>query len=174
GDLPLELQPKLLRALQEREFTRVGSVETQRLRARIIAATNQDLETAVAARRFREDLYFRLRIILIHLPPLRQRREDIPELTDFFVAKAVSEMGSRVTAVSSEARAKLLAYEWPGNVRELENTVLRAALLASGNTIRADDVSLSRSPAAATDSDLESDAADSFAALIGRRVTQYL
>jgi two-component system, NtrC family, nitrogen regulation response regulator GlnG len=173
GDLPMELQPKLLRVLQEREFTKVGGVETQHLKARIIAATNQELETAVAARRFREDLYFRLRIILIHLPPLRQRREDIPELTDFFVAKAVSEMGSRVTAVSSEARAKLLAYDWPGNVRELENTVLRAALLASGNTIRADDISLSRSPSAAA-ADVEGDAADSFAALIGRRVAQYL
>ncbi|MGA8569314.1 MAG: sigma-54 dependent transcriptional regulator [Candidatus Binataceae bacterium] len=174
GDLPLELQPKLLRVLQDREFTRVGSVETQRLQARIIAATNQDLETAVVARRFREDLYFRLRVILIHLPPLRQRREDIPELTEFFVAKAVSEMGSRVTAVSPEARAKLQAYNWPGNVRELENTMLRAALLASGSTIRADDISLARSPSAGAASDTEIDAADSFAALIGRRVAQYL
>jgi two-component system nitrogen regulation response regulator GlnG len=163
-----------LRVLQDREFTRVGSVETQRLQARIIAATNQDLETAVAARRFREDLYFRLRVILINLPPLRQRREDIPELTDFFVAKAVSEMGSRVTAVSLEARAKLQAYDWPGNVRELENTMLRAALLASGSTIHADDISLARSPVAGAASDTESDAADSFAALIGRRVAQHL
>jgi two-component system, NtrC family, nitrogen regulation response regulator GlnG len=175
GDLPLELQPKLLRALQEREFIRVGGTDTQRLQARIIAATNQDLETAVAARRFREDLYFRLRVILIHLPPLRQRRDDIPELTDFFVAKAVSEMGSRVTAVSPEARAKLQAYDWPGNVRELENTMLRAALLASGNTIRADDISLARGPAgAAAAAGIESAAGDSFAELIGRRVAQYL
>jgi len=175
GDLPLELQPKLLRALQEREFIRVGGTDTQRLQARIIAATNQDLETAVAARRFREDLYFRLRVILIHLPPLRQRREDIPELTDFFVAKAVSEMGSRVTAVSPEARAKLQAYDWPGNVRELENTMLRAALLASGNTIRADDISLARGPAsAAAAAGIEGAAGDSFAELIGRRVAQYL
>jgi two-component system, NtrC family, nitrogen regulation response regulator GlnG len=172
GDLPLELQPKLLRVLQDREFTRVGGFEVQRLQARIIAATNQDLEAAVAARQFREDLYFRLRVILIHLPPLRQRREDIPELTDFFVAKAVSEMGSRVTAVSPEARAKLQAYDWPGNVRELENTMLRAALLASGNTIRPDDISLPRGATAA--SAAESGAAESFAALIGRRVAQYL
>jgi two-component system nitrogen regulation response regulator GlnG len=172
GDLPLELQPKLLRVLQDREFTRVGGFEVQRLQARIIAATNQDLEAAVAARQFREDLYFRLRVILIHLPPLRQRREDIPELTDFFVAKAVSEMGSRVTAVSPEARAKLQAYDWPGNVRELENTMLRAALLASGNTIRPDDISLPRGATAA--STAESGAAESFAALIGRRVAQYL
>jgi two-component system nitrogen regulation response regulator GlnG len=174
GDLPLELQPKLLRVLQDREFTRVGGGETQHLQARIIAATNQDLETAVAARQFREDLYFRLRVILIHLPPLRQRREDIPELTDFFVAKAVRDMGSLVTAVSPEARAKLQAYDWPGNVREMENTVLRAALLAPGNTIRADDISLARGPSAAAASETDTDVADSFAALIGRRVAQYL
>ncbi len=175
GDLPLELQPKLLRALQQREFTRVGSSETQRLEARIIAATNQDLEAAVAARRFREDLYFRLRVILIHLPPLRQRREDLPELTDYFVAKAVRDMGSLVTAVSPEARAKLQAYDWPGNVRELENTVLRAALLAPGNTIRADDIIPARSPSApAGAGDAESAATDSFATLIARRVAQHL
>jgi len=174
GDLPLELQPKLLRVLQEGEFTRVGGFETQHLQARIIAATNQDLEAAVAARRFREDLYFRLRVILIHLPPLRQRREDIPELTDYFIAKAVRDMGSLVTAVSPEARAKLQAYDWPGNVRELENTVLRAALLASGNTIRADDISLARGPAAPAGAGAEDAAAGSFAALIARRVAQYL
>jgi two-component system, NtrC family, nitrogen regulation response regulator GlnG len=176
GDLPLELQPKLLRVLQDREFSRVGGFEVQRLQARIIAATNQDLDAAVAARQFREDLYFRLRVILIHLPPLRQRREDIPELTDFFVAKAVSEMGSQVTAVSPEARAKLQAYDWPGNVRELENTMLRAALLASGNTIRADDISLPRVPTGGAGADTGADggAADAFAAIIARRVAQHL
>ncbi|MGH7950148.1 MAG: sigma-54-dependent transcriptional regulator [Candidatus Binataceae bacterium] len=144
GDLPLELQPKLLRILQEREFSRVGGVDTIKLGARVIAATNHDLEELVASRRFREDLYFRLRVIPLYLPPLRERREDIPELTDYFIGKAVREMGARVTAVSAEARAALLAYEWPGNVRELENTVLRAALLAPGNTIRTDDLVLSR------------------------------
>jgi two-component system nitrogen regulation response regulator GlnG len=146
GDLPLELQPKLLRVLQEREFTRVGSVETLKVKARVIAATNQDLDKLVAARRFREDLYFRLRVIPIHLPALREKREDIPELTDYCVSKAVREMGARVTAISPEARAKLAAYDWPGNVRELENAVMRAALLAPGNTIRAEDVDLSRNP----------------------------
>jgi two-component system, NtrC family, nitrogen regulation response regulator GlnG len=174
GDLPLELQPKLLRVVQEREFTRVGGFESQRLQARIIAATNQDLEAAVAARRFREDLYFRLRVIPIHLPPLRQRREDIAELTDYFVAKAAREMGARASAVSPEARAKLQAYDWPGNVRELENTVLRAALLAAGNTIRADDIIPARSPLAPAASGAESNAADSFATLIARRVAHYL
>jgi two-component system nitrogen regulation response regulator GlnG len=175
GDLPLELQPKLLRALQEREFTRVGGFETQRLQARIIAATNQDLEAAVAARRFREDLYFRLRVILIQLPPLRQRREDIPELTDYFVGRAVRDMGSLVTSVSSEARAKLMAHDWPGNVRELENTVTRAALLASGSTIRGEDISLARGSAStAATAGGDGDADGTFAALIGRRVAHYL
>src|SRR5580698_3760160 len=121
GDLPVELQPKLLRVLQEREFSRVGGFETLRMQARVIAATNQDLESAVAEKKFREDLYFRLRVIPIDLPPLRERREDI-----------------------AEARAKLQNYTWPGNVRELETTVLRAALMAPANTVRADDIELGR------------------------------
>ncbi len=147
GDLPLELQPKLLRVLQEREFSRVGSVETLKLGARVIAATNQDLQSLVAARKFREDLYFRLRVIPIQMPPLRDRREDIAELTDYFVAKVVREMGARVSAISPEARAKLAAHNWPGNVRELENTVMRAALLSPGNSIRASDIELARGAA---------------------------
>ena len=144
GDLPVELQPKLLRVLQEREFTRVGSVETLKVKARVIAATNQNLESLVAARKFREDLYFRLRVIPIQMPALRERRDDIGELTDYFVSKAVQEMGARATTISPEARMKLESAEWPGNVRELENAVMRAALLAPGTTIRADDVELSR------------------------------
>jgi two-component system nitrogen regulation response regulator GlnG len=114
------------------------------VKARVIAATNQDLQKLVAARRFREDLYFRLHVIPIHLPPLRDRRDDISELTDYFVGKAVREMGARVTSISAEARSKLVAHDWPGNVRELENAVLRAALLAPGNTIRAEDIELSQ------------------------------
>jgi len=144
GDLPVELQPKLLRVLQEREFNRVGSVETLKLKARVIAATNQDLETLVAARRFREDLYFRLRVIPIQMPALRERRDDIAELTDYFVGKASQEMGARANTISPEARARLESYDWPGNVRELENAVMRAALLAPGSTIRGEDVELTR------------------------------
>jgi len=147
GDLPLELQPKLLRTLQEREFTRVGGGEPLRLRARVIAATNQDLENAVGEKRFREDLYFRLRVFPILLPPLRQRLDDVPELTDYFIAKAAREMGTEVRSISAEARATLLSYHWPGNVRELENTVLRAALLAPGTAIRPEDIALGRAPA---------------------------
>src|SRR5208282_1529900 len=112
GDLPLELQPKLLRALQEREFNRVGGTDTLKLRARVIAATNQDLEAAVRAKRFREDLYFRLRVIPIQMPPLRDRREDIPELAEYFVAKAAREMGAKTTTLGPAAIVKLKAYDW--------------------------------------------------------------
>jgi len=167
GDLPLELQPKLLRVLQEREFTRVGGVETHKLEARVIAATNQDLEAAVRARRFREDLYFRLGVILIKLPPLRERRDDIPELTDYFVAKAAREMGARATAVSREAYDKLASYHWPGNVRELENCVLRAALLAPGTAIQPEDIALGSAPIAAHAS---SDSSATFADIVTRRM----
>ncbi len=145
GDLPLELQPKLLRALQEREFNRVGGTDTLKLRARVIAATNQDLEAAVRAKRFREDLYFRLRVIPIQMPPLRDRREDVPELAEYFVAKAAREMGAKTTTFSPPAVAKLKSYDWPGNVRELENTVMRAALLAPGTAIRPEDIELEHS-----------------------------
>jgi two-component system nitrogen regulation response regulator GlnG len=145
ADLPLELQPKLLRVLQEREFSRVGGFEILRAQVRIIAATNHDLEAAVAGGKFREDLYFRLRVIPINLPTLRERRDDIPELTDYFIAKAVREMGAHARYVSPEARARLQAYDWPGNVRELENCVLRATLLAPGNSIRPEDIEVGRS-----------------------------
>jgi two-component system, NtrC family, nitrogen regulation response regulator GlnG len=174
GDLPLDLQPKLLRVLQEREFARVGGFEALRLQARVIAATNQDLEAAVAARRFREDLYFRLRVIPIHLPPLRDRREDLAALTDHFVAKAAHEMGARATGVSAEARAKLMAHDWPGNVRELENTVLRAALLAPGNTIGPEDVVLFRTPATSHPASGDGAENDSFSDLIARRIAHQL
>ena len=172
GDLPLELQPKLLRAIQEREFTRVGGSETLRLQARVIAATNQDLEAAVAARRFREDLYFRLRVIPIDLPPLRARPEDIPELTDYFVAKATRDMGARATAISPEARELLAGYGWPGNVRELENCVLRAALLAPGNIIRAEDIALGRGTGKPSPAD--DGAALPLNELIARRIRDHL
>jgi two-component system, NtrC family, nitrogen regulation response regulator GlnG len=167
GDLPIELQPKLLRVLQEREFTRVGGIETLKLEARVIAATNQDLEAAVRAKRFREDLYFRLGVILISLPPLRDRREDIPELTDYFVAKAAREMGARANAVAAAAYDKLASYHWPGNVRELENCVLRGALLAPGTTIQADDIALGSGTSAPRTAQ---DGSASFADIVSRRM----
>jgi two-component system nitrogen regulation response regulator GlnG len=172
GDLPVELQPKLLRVLQEREFSRVGGFETLRMQARVIAATNQDLEDAVATKKFREDLYFRLRVIPIDLPPLRERREDIAELTDYFIGKAIREMGANARYISPEARVKLQNYAWPGNVRELENAVLRAALLAPANTVRSDDIELGRGGVRLSNANLDGHA--SLSDLIARRITEMI
>jgi len=142
GDMPLQLQAKLLRILQEREFTRVGGRETIKADIRIIAATNQDLTAAVKEQRFREDLYFRLQVVPITLPPLRQRREDMPELIRYFLERIHREMETRATRVSPEAQSLLMSYAWPGNVRELENTLLRAAVLSPGPVLTPDDFSL--------------------------------
>ena len=143
GDMPPSLQAKLLRVLQEREFTRVGGSQTLRADMRIIAATNQDLAAAVTDKRFREDLYFRLRVVPITLPPLRQRREDIPELTAYFLDKITQEVGTAATGLTPEAQTQLTSYAWPGNVRELENTLLRAAVLSPGPLLTPADFSLS-------------------------------
>lgn len=142
GDMPLALQAKLLRVLQEREFTRVGGRDLIKTDVRIIAATNQDLATAVKEQRFREDLYFRLRVIPLILPPLRQRREDIPELVSYFIQKVNREMDTFVAGVTPEALTLLTQHPWPGNVRELENTILRAAVLAPGRMLTVADLSL--------------------------------
>jgi two-component system nitrogen regulation response regulator GlnG len=172
ADLPLDLQPKLLRVLQEREFSRVGGLEILRAQVRIIAATNHDLEAAVGAGKFREDLYFRLRVIPINLPPLRERREDVAELTDYFMSKAARDMGAHAHYVAPDTRAKLQAYDWPGNVRELENTVLRAALLTPGNTIRQEDIELGHSTLHSRPSQADSNA--SLSELIGQRINEML
>ena len=132
GDIPLELQAKLLRVLQEREYSRVGGREVLKANARILAATNQDLERAVREKRFREDLYFRLKVIPIYLPPLRERRGDIPQLVSYFIDKINREMGTRVSGVSPETLKVLEDHSWPGNVRELENALIRAAVLSPG------------------------------------------
>jgi two-component system nitrogen regulation response regulator GlnG len=142
GDMPLALQAKLLRVLQERELTRIGGREIIKVDCRIIAATNQDLERAVQQGRFREDLYFRLKVVPITVPPLRQRRGDIPELVAYFIDKINSEMGTKITALSPEAHATLSQHTWPGNVRELENTLVRAAVLAPGPTLMPRDLAL--------------------------------
>jgi two-component system nitrogen regulation response regulator GlnG len=141
-DMPPALQAKLLRVLQEREFTRVGGRETIKADVRIIAATNQDLGAAVREQRFREDLYFRLRVVPITLPPLRQRRDDIPELITYFLDKINREMNTSVAGVTPEALLLLVQHPWPGNVRELENTLLRAAVLAPGRMLTPADLSL--------------------------------
>jgi len=144
GDMPLALQAKLLRVLQEREFSRVGGRDLLKTDVRVIAATNQDLTTAVKELRFREDLYFRLRVIPLTLPPLRQRREDIPELVSYFIQKVNEEMGTSVAGVTPEAMALLMQHFWPGNVRELENTILRAAVLAPARMLTVTDLSSQR------------------------------
>ena len=132
GDIPLELQSKLLRVLQEQEFERLGSTRTQRVDVRLIAATNCDLEQMVADRKYRSDLYYRLNVFPITIPPLRQRREDIPALTRFFTQKYARRLKKPITAIPAEAMAALTAYHWPGNVRELEHFIERAVILTHG------------------------------------------
>ncbi len=142
GDLPLPLQVKLLRVLQEREVERVGSNRPRPVDIRIIAATNQDLEKALAEKRFREDLYYRLNVVPIFLPPLRDRREDIPPLIDFLLKKFVERTGKQVQGVSREAMDILISYSYPGNIRELENILERAVLLTRYNLITVEDLPL--------------------------------
>jgi two-component system nitrogen regulation response regulator GlnG len=142
GDMPLELQAKLLRVLQEREITRLGGREVLKVDCRILAATNQSLERAVKQSRFREDLFFRLNVVPVQVPPLRERRSDIPELIEFFLDKINREMGTHVEALSPETRELLVRHNWPGNVRELENTLVRAAVLAAGTTLMPRDLAL--------------------------------
>jgi two-component system, NtrC family, response regulator AtoC len=132
GDLPMEVQIKLLRTLQEREFERVGGAETIKVDVRLVSATNRNLEKMIEDGEFREDLYYRLNVFPINLPPLRDRLEDLPVLTTHFVAKFARQMGVSPAAPSPEAIAKLREYNWPGNVRELENIVERAMILAKG------------------------------------------
>ncbi|HWP64424.1 MAG TPA: sigma-54 dependent transcriptional regulator [Candidatus Limnocylindria bacterium] len=132
GDLPLPLQAKLLRVLQEREFTRLGGQTALAADVRIVAATNRDLEAATRRGEFREDLFFRLNVMRLRVPPLRDRREDIPALIDHFLDKMRRQHGLSVIGVSDDARRLLVGASWPGNVRQLENTLLRAAVLAGG------------------------------------------
>lgn len=135
GELPLELQSKLLRALQEKEIERVGGNSSIKINVRIIAATNRDLEKEVAAGRFRADLYYRLNVFPIALPPLRQRTEDIPALTQFFIAGYGKNAGKKITGISNKALEQLMAYAWPGNIRELEHLIERTVLLHNGAMI---------------------------------------
>jgi nitrogen regulation protein NR(I) len=137
GEIPLEMQVKLLRALQESEFERVGGVKTIRVDVRLIAATNRDLKALIAEGRFREDLYYRLNVVPIALPPLRDRREDIPLLVQHFIEKYDRRLGKKVERMDEEAMQVLLRYLWPGNIRELENLVERSVLFADGPVISA-------------------------------------
>jgi len=140
GELPLDLQAKLLRVLQEGEFERVGGTETRSVDVRVIAATNRRLEDAVSESSFRSDLYYRLNVVPIELPPLRERRGDIPLLSGFFAAKTAQRLGKAINGVPSSVLEAMERYDWPGNVRELANLVERAVILARGSEIRVEDI----------------------------------
>ena len=140
GDMPPAMQAKVLRLLQEGEFERVGGRETLRCDVRVVAATNKDLPAEVAAGRFREDLYYRLAVVPVHVPPLRQRQEDVPELAEAFLAEACQRNGRRPMRFAREAFLALQGYHWPGNVRELKNLVERLAILHDGPEIAAEAV----------------------------------
>lgn len=139
GDLPLDLQPKLLRVLQEGQYERLGEDRTRQTDVRVIAATNHNLETLVRAGRFREDLFYRLSVFPIELPPLRARRDDVPLLAMHFVKATATKLGVTVPRVSENAVESLKHYDWPGNVRELQNVIERAVILAGGGTLRLDN-----------------------------------
>jgi formate hydrogenlyase transcriptional activator len=136
GDLPLELQPKLLRALQEKEFERLGGTRTIPVDARLVAATNRDLGKMVADREFRSDLYYRLRVFPISIPPLRERREDIPALVNYFVTKHARSLNRKIETIPNDVMKALIRWDWPGNIRELENFIERAVILTNGPTLR--------------------------------------
>src|SRR5947209_16551897 len=140
GEFPLDMQVKFLRALQEKEITRVGGRASLKLDVRVIAATNVDLERAVSSGRFREDLYWRLNVVRLTLPPLRERREDIPTLIDHLMERFNRELGLNVNAISMDARRLLEAFDWPGNVRELENAICSAMIMAEGGTVTSSDL----------------------------------
>jgi len=131
GDMPIELQPKLLRVLQEREFEAVGSTRTTRVDVRVVAATNQDLKRMAQDREFREDLYYRLNVFPIYLPPLRERKADIPELVEYFVQQFAASMNKSIESIPQETMRSLVRHHWPGNIRELQNYIARGVILSS-------------------------------------------
>jgi formate hydrogenlyase transcriptional activator len=146
GELPAEIQVALLRVLQEGEFERVGGTQTLRTDARVIAATNRDLSAAVSAGEFRQDLFYRLNVFPIDVPPLRERRQDIPILVEYFTRRYAARIGKRFQAIEKKAMDFLLSYAWPGNVRELQNVIERAAILSDGDTLRVEESALAPGP----------------------------
>ena len=137
GDIPPGLQPKLLRVLQEQEFERLGSTRTHQVNVRLVAATNRNLLEMVRRNEFRSDLYYRLNVFPIALPPLRARREDIPALVEHFVEIYARRMGKQIDEISSEIMSELALYAWPGNIRELQNFIERSVILSSGSVLQA-------------------------------------
>ena len=146
GDVPPSVQVKLLRILQERELERLGSNKTRHIDVRVVAATNADLRAALEQGTFREDLYYRLNVVPLNIPPLRERKEDIPFLAEHFVRKLAREAGSAAESITDDAIRKLMAYHWPGNVRELENVIERSLVLCSGKFLDASGIRLDMSP----------------------------
>ena len=146
GDVPAAIQVKLLRILQEREFERLGSNVTRHIDVRVVAATNQDLRAALEQGTFREDLYYRLNVVPLNIPPLRERKQDIPFLANHFIKKLAPEAGCQVESITDAAMEKLIAYHWPGNVRELENVIERSLVMATGKQLDAGDIKLESAP----------------------------
>jgi DNA-binding NtrC family response regulator len=151
GDVPPATQVKLLRVLQEREFERLGGTKTIKVDVRLVAATNRNLRTALEQGTFREDLYYRLNVVPIDIAPLRERKEDIPELVNLFVSRFAGDSGKPVEGISPEAMKVLVNYHWPGNVRELQNIIERACALAKGTTIEVADIHLDSHPGKGAD-----------------------
>jgi DNA-binding NtrC family response regulator len=149
GDVPLAIQVKLLRVLQEREFERLGGTRTVKVDVRLIAATNRDLREALEQGTFREDLYYRLNVVPIDIAPLRQRKEDIPDLVNLFISRFAGDSGKPVEGITQEAMQILVNYHWPGNVRELQNIIERACALAKGVVLKVEDIHLDVRPARA-------------------------
>ena len=150
GDVPAVTQVKLLRVLQERELERLGSNKTRHIDVRVLAATNQDLRAALEQGTFREDLYYRLNVVPMNIPALRERKEDIPALAQHFVQKLARDSGSRVESITDAAIEKLLGYHWPGNVRELENVIERSLVLCTGTKLDAGDIRMDLAPRSRT------------------------
>jgi DNA-binding NtrC family response regulator len=148
GDVPAAIQVKLLRILQEREFERLGSNVTRHIDVRLVAATNQDLREALEQGTFREDLYYRLNVVPMNIPSLRERKQDIPFLANHFIRKLAPDTGCRVESITDDAMEKLMAYHWPGNVRELENVIERSLVMATGTQLDAADIKLENAPRA--------------------------
>jgi DNA-binding NtrC family response regulator len=146
GDVPAGIQVKLLRILQDREFERLGSNKVRHVDVRVVAATNVDLRAALEQGAFREDLYYRLNVVPMNIPPLRERKEDIPYLARHFLRKLVKDLGSRVESLSDGAIERLMEWHWPGNVRELENTIERSLVLAPGDVLEAADIRIDMAP----------------------------
>jgi DNA-binding NtrC family response regulator len=144
GDMSLTTQAKLLRVLQERSFERLGGMETVKVDIRCIVATNKDLEEAISTGKFREDLYYRLNVVSIEIPPLRERREDVPELVSYFLKKFNRELKKEIAGITSAAMGKITSYGWPGNVRQLENVVKRAMILCQGEWVLEDQLLLEK------------------------------